>query len=88
MSNTSIQILRSYVTDIPPDLQDGELAYSFTSNTMFIGTRDGEIVNVGGYHYISTLDSATTESVANTLVLRDQNGTINAVVSLVDGGIF
>jgi hypothetical protein len=55
---------------------------------MFIGNRDGEIINIGGYHYISTLDSATTESVANTLVLRDENGSINATISLVDGGIF
>jgi hypothetical protein len=88
MANTSIQILRSYVTDVPPSLADGELAYSFTSNTMFIGDRSGEIVNIGGYHYISTLESATSQPVANTLVLRDQNGSINAVISLVDGGIF
>jgi hypothetical protein len=55
---------------------------------MFIGDRSGEIVNIGGYHYISTLESATSQPVANTLVLRDQNGSINAVISLVDGGIF
>lgn len=88
MANTSIQILRSYVTDVPPTLADGEIAYSFTSNTMFIGDRDGEVINIGGFHYISVLDSATTQSVANTLVLRDENGSINATISLVDGGNF
>ena len=78
MANTSIQILRSYVTPIPPELSDGELAYSFASNTMFIGDRDGRIVRIGGL--------TTTENAANTVVLRDRNGNIN--VATVDGGNF
>jgi hypothetical protein len=55
---------------------------------MFIGDRDGDVINIGGFHYISVIDSATTQSVANTLVLRDENGSINATISLVDGGNF
>ena len=34
---TAIQILRSYVNDAPTTLADGELAYSFTANAMYIG---------------------------------------------------
>jgi len=37
-SNTTIQILRSYANTAPGNLADGELAYSFLSNTLFIGS--------------------------------------------------
>jgi len=52
MANTTIQILRSYVTPTPNTLSDGELAYSFVSNTMFIGDRDGRVIVVGGSNNI------------------------------------
>lgn len=80
MSNTSIQILRSYVTPVPPELADGELAYSFLSNTMFIGDNAGHIIKIGA--------PISTENQANTIVLRDESGAINVVVSTVDGGNF
>jgi hypothetical protein len=53
MSNTTIQILRSYVNDEPPSLHDGELAYSFTSNTLFIGDNANGIFAIGGSGYIA-----------------------------------
>ena len=53
MANTTIQILRSYVNNRPPSLDDGELAYSFTSNTLFIGDQYGDIIEIGGPNYIS-----------------------------------
>ena len=65
MANTTIQILRSYANTSPPDLVDGELAYSFASNTLFIGDQYGDIIQIGGPNYIS-----------------------NAVINLVDGGLF
>ena len=34
----NVQILRSYGTSQPSHLLDGQLAYSFVSNTLFIGT--------------------------------------------------
>ena len=54
-SNTTIQILRSYVTDTPPSLHDGELAYSFTSNTLFIGNNTTGVVAIGGEGYIANV---------------------------------
>jgi hypothetical protein len=53
MSNTTIQILRSYVNDQPPSLHDGELAYSFTSNTLYIGDNANDIIAIGGSGYIA-----------------------------------
>ncbi len=53
----------------------GEFAYSYASNTLFIGTPDGNgVVNVGGQYYTSTLDAATSANIASALVRRDSNG--------------
>lgn len=53
MANTTIQILRSYANARPTVLDDGELAYSFVSNTLFIGSQFGQIVEIGGPNYIA-----------------------------------
>ena len=53
MANTTIQILRSYANTAPPVLEDGELAYSFVSNTLFIGDKNGDILEIGGPNYIA-----------------------------------
>ena len=37
MANTTIKIKRSYANSSPISLSDGELAYSFLSNTLWIG---------------------------------------------------
>jgi hypothetical protein len=55
MANTTIQILRSYVNEKPNTLQDGEMAYSFVSNTLFIGSKDSQIVEIGGPNYIANV---------------------------------
>lgn len=61
-SNTTIQILRSYANTAPGNLADGELAYSFLSNTLFIGSTTlnvesqlwtNNIISIGGSGYIS-----------------------------------
>lgn len=88
MANTTIQILRSYSNTAPSVLNDGELAYSFVSNTMFIGDSSGDIIKVGGHYYANVIDSATANSLPNTLVLRDSNGSVNVNISTVDGGNF
>ena len=45
VANTSnistIQILRSYSNTTPTTLDDGQLAYSFVSNTLYIGSNTG-----------------------------------------------
>lgn len=40
MSNTTITIKRSQSTNTPQSLSNGELAYSFSSNKLFIGQTD------------------------------------------------
>ena len=52
-TNTTIQILRSYVSPAPANLADGEMAYSFVSNTLFIGDSTGDIIEIGGPDYIA-----------------------------------
>lgn len=55
MANTVIQILRSYANTRPTTLDDGELAYSFVSNTLFIGTQYEQIVEIGGPNFIANV---------------------------------
>lgn len=40
MANTVIQVRRSQSTNVPPSLANGEIAYSFSSNKLFIGQTD------------------------------------------------
>ena len=72
MANTIIQILRSYETETPSNLADGSLAYSFVSNTLFIGseTESGNAVYaIGGNSLVNLTQSAF--DAANTKVSRD-----------------
>lgn len=76
MANTNILIKRSLTNDNPGSLLAGEFAYSYSSNTLFMGSPTGNgVVNVGGVYYTQTLDAATTANNASTLVKRDANGT-------------
>ena len=75
MANTIIQIKRSDTTSQPANLSAGEFAYSYLSNTLFLGTTDGSaVVNVGGLLYTQTIDAATAANTANTLVKRRSDG--------------
>jgi hypothetical protein len=78
-ANTVIRIKRSSSVGIPSTGNTGELAYSYASNTLFIGNILGSgVYNVGGQYYTSTVDSATAANVAGTLVKRDASGNIAA----------
>jgi|APGre2960657373_1045057.scaffolds.fasta_scaffold00887_7 hypothetical protein len=63
MANTHIQILRSYANTAPETLLDGELAYSFVSQTLFIGNVSNNVVGIAGPGYlansISTIDGGS-----------------------------
>jgi hypothetical protein len=75
ISNTSILIKRSSTTATPASLQAGELAYSYNSNTIFIGTAGGTgVLKIGGQAYTSQIDNATAANTASTLVKRDTVG--------------
>jgi hypothetical protein len=92
MSNTHIQILRSRSKSKPTSLVDGEMAYSFVSNTLFIGdyigANNNTVIKIGGEYYTNIIDTATYDDTANTLVLRDANGVSNVILTMVDGGGF
>lgn len=74
MSNTVIQILRSYANTAPTTLADGELAYSFAANALYIGDNAGRVILIGG----SSFAQNVTVAVANVSI-----ETLNA-----DGGEF
>lgn len=76
ISNSTILIKRSNTTGVPGTLLDGEIAYSFASNTLFIGNGTA-VLNVGGVFYTQTLDAATSANVINTLVKRSSNGSFS-----------
>ena len=77
-SNTVIQIKHSTVTDRPPSLNIGELAYSYTANTLFIGTSANSVINIGGFNIANVVDYRTSDNTFNTLVFRDANGMFSA----------
>ena len=58
MSNTVIQIKRSHVNATPTVLANGELAYSFQSNNLFIGANSdtNEIIKIGGGSDVALLN--------------------------------
>ena len=93
MANTLIQLKYSSVTDIPPSLNIAEPAYSYTSNTLFIGNPGGNgTLNIGGYFYTKTIDDATDLATPNTLLMRDAEGsaslnviTANIIIAYIDG---
>jgi hypothetical protein len=93
MSNTLIQLKHSVVTDKPSALNIAEPAYSYTSNTLFIGTPDGlGTINIGGVLYTSQIDDATDLATGGTLVRRDSSGnvefnyvTANLIIAQIDG---
>ena len=74
ISNTSILIKRSSSTATPSSLQNGELAYSFSSNTIFIGGPGSSVLKIGGQAYTSQIDNATSSNNVSTLVKRDSSG--------------
>ena len=59
MANTLIQIKRSLTTNVPNTLNIAEPAYSYSSNTLFIGTPDSNnSIEIGGYKHVVRLDKA------------------------------
>ena len=88
MANTNILIKRAGVGGAgrPASLLAGELAYSYASNTIFIGSPTGNgVVNVGGQFYTSQIDNATAAATGSTLVRRDASG--NASFNFITANI-
>jgi len=87
LGNTVIQIKYSTANGRPASLNVGELAYSFVSNTFFIGTSSNTTLNIGGHTVTTAVENRTSLPLPNTLVERDQYGnfTANAINAPVYG---
>lgn len=67
MANT-IKIKRSQVTATPPALAEGELAYSFNSDTLFIGDTGGSnVLAIGGKNAYDKLTGIESGAQVNTV---------------------
>jgi hypothetical protein len=81
MANTNVLIKRSLTTGKPSSLLQGELAYSYLSNTIFIGSPSGNgVVNVGGQYYTSMAE----QSKADIVIIQSVNTTQNNRLSTVE----
>jgi len=78
MANTTIQIKRSLNNDIPGSLEFGELAYSFSSEKLFVGNQSQAAIVIGGNTYVQIVDAATSSNTSSTLVKRDASGNFSA----------
>ena len=70
-NNATLQILRSYANTTPNNLLDGQLAYSFVSNTLYIGsnttTNGSFIVEIGGKSVLETIN--TVFGIVNSVIV-------------------
>jgi len=76
----TIQIKRSSSTATPTSLQNGELAYSATSNKLFIGRpggSTGDVDAIGGKVYVDMLDHTAGTLTASSAIVVDGNSKIN-----------
>jgi hypothetical protein len=71
---TLVQIKRSTLNTAPATLEEGELAYSYVSNTLFIGDTANGVMNIGGKYYTDLLDNGSAANGSTTFVRRYANG--------------
>ena len=91
MANSVIQIKRSNTEATPANLAFGELAYSITSNNLFIGTDSNTVIKIGGGSDVALLNvtpgtttngaALVTNSTGGVDVLTIQDATIGSNVS-------
>lgn len=72
--STLVQIKRSTTNTAPATLDEGELAYSYVSNTLFIGDTANGVMNIGGQYYTELMDNASAANGSTTFVRRYANG--------------
>jgi len=76
----TIQIKRSSSTATPTSLSNGELAYSATSNKLFIGRPGGgtgDVDAIGGKVYVDMLDHTAGTLTASSAIVVDSNSKID-----------
>ena len=84
-SNTQILIKRSGEANTPSYLANGELGYSYSSNTLFIGTPDGlGSLEIGAWSDLGNLDAGTYGSTTEIPVITvDAHGAVTNVYTEV-----
>ena len=78
MANTVIQLKYSDVTAEPTSLANGEVAYSNSSNKLWVGQSNGVVAAIGGKYYTALVDAATSANTASAIVKRDADGNFTA----------
>ena len=78
---TNIQILRSYANTAPTSLLDGQLAYSYVSNTLFIGSNTYGVVAITD----QTTANIARQASANTIYTQGVDAGQNAAISIIQG---
>jgi hypothetical protein len=80
-SNTQILIRRSLSSNTPTSLLQGELAYSYSSNTLYIGTPDsGGALEIGSWSDLTNLTPGTYGSSTQVPVIQvDSHGKVTNV---------
>ena len=82
MANTTIQIKFSEVTAAPTSLNVAEPAYSYTSNTLFIGTPDSTgAIAIGGKSYVDLTTSAFAKANSANVLAQAAYDAANAAGS-------
>lgn len=69
-----VQIKRSKTAQAPSTLSNGELAYSFASQKLFIGDDQGNVIPIGGDGQFMTASEVAT--------------VVNTAIDVIDGGTF
>lgn len=86
MANSTIQILRSYSNTAPSTLNDGELAYSFVSNTLFIGDQYGDIIQIGGQSFANNINAAYNLANSAYTLANSGGNSLQNTASIVTAG--
>jgi len=81
VSNTVIQIKRSHSNATPTLLANGELAYSFQSNNLFIGANSdtNEIIKIGGGSDVALLNVTPGTTKNSAALVANSTGGVDAL---------
>ena len=81
MSNTVIQIKRSHSNATPTLLANGELAYSFQSNNLFIGANSdtNEVIKIGGGSDVALLNVTPGTTKNGAAIVANTTGGVDAL---------
>ena len=81
MSNTVIQIKRSHTNATPTVLANGELAYSFQSNNLFIGANSdtNEVIKIGGGSDVALLNVTPGTTKNSAALVANSTGGVDTL---------